>query len=179
MIPFSKQITAIFFSIFVLIVADIVLDLLFPGLVWHIICEGCAGVLSAGAFVWVLREWVSTQSLLVDTNASLVQAKMNWKMETESLRGELLRSIDHQLEVWGLSQAEKEVALHILKGLSLKEIAKQRFTQEKTARVQATAIYSKSGLSGRHELMAFFLDSLFTPMKTLSNVGSRQQKSVI
>jgi DNA-binding NarL/FixJ family response regulator len=46
----------------------------------------------------------------------------------------------------------------------MKEIADIRQTQEKTVRTQATTIYKKSGLSGRQELSAFFLeDILSTP----------------
>jgi len=50
-----------------------------------------------------------------------------------------------------------------LKGLSLKEIAEIRKTSEKTARAQCTPIYEKSGLSGRSELAAFFLEDLLVP----------------
>ena len=51
----------------------------------------------------------------------------------------------------------------LLKGLSLKEIADIRHTTEKTARAQSGSIYAKSGLSGRSELAAFFLEDLLVP----------------
>jgi len=51
----------------------------------------------------------------------------------------------------------------LLKGMSLKEIANIRSTAEKTARVHAMSIYAKSGLSGRSELSAFFLEDLLVP----------------
>jgi hypothetical protein len=38
-----------------------------------------------------------------------------------------------------------------------------RHTSEKTARVQSSAVYAKSGLSGRSELSAFFLEDLLPP----------------
>nr|HMN69592.1 helix-turn-helix transcriptional regulator [Bdellovibrionales bacterium] len=68
-----------------------------------------------------------------------------------------------QLTSWKLTISEKEVAFLLLKGLSLKEIAEIRKTSEKTARAQSTAIYEKSGLSGRSELAAFFLEDLLGP----------------
>ena len=46
----------------------------------------------------------------------------------------------------------------LLKGLSLKEIASLRDTREKTVRQQASTIYGKSGLEGRHALAAWFLE---------------------
>lgn len=67
---------------------------------------------------------------------------------------------------WLLSPGEKDVALLLIKGLAMKEIAVIRNTQEKTVRQQATNIYKKSGLSGRQELSAFFLeDILSTPIQ--------------
>ena len=46
----------------------------------------------------------------------------------------------------------------LLKGLSFREIAAVRQTREKTVRQQASAIYGKSGLEGRHEFAAWFLE---------------------
>lgn len=70
--------------------------------------------------------------------------------------------IDQQFAVWLLSQSEKDVALLLIKGLSMKEIAGIRNTQEKTVRQQATTIYKKAGLSGRQELAAFFLEDILS-----------------
>jgi len=46
----------------------------------------------------------------------------------------------------------------LLKGLSFKEIAALRITLEKTVRQQASSIYRKSGISGRHELAAWCIE---------------------
>lgn len=75
----------------------------------------------------------------------------------------LSEEIERQLASWRLTASEKEVAFLLLKGLSLKEIADVRKTSEKTARAQSTAVYEKSGLSGRSELAAFFLEDLLLP----------------
>ena len=66
--------------------------------------------------------------------------------------------IQEQLSAWDLTQSEKDVALLLLKGLSFEEIATVRDTKEKTVRQQATAIYRKSGLTGRHEFAAWFFE---------------------
>lgn len=75
------------------------------------------------------------------------------------------QTIDQQLSVWGLTESEKEIALLLIKGYALKEIADIRRTTEKTARAQSTSIYAKSGLSGRSQLSAFFLEDLLLPIK--------------
>jgi DNA-binding CsgD family transcriptional regulator len=82
----------------------------------------------------------------------------------EQRRGEieaLGKAIEDQFRQWQLSAAEIDVAGLMLKGASLKEIALARDTSEVTIRQQAQAIYRKSGLSGRAELSAYFLESLF------------------
>jgi DNA-binding CsgD family transcriptional regulator len=63
-----------------------------------------------------------------------------------------------QFDDWGLSKSEKEVGLLLLKGLSLKEIAIVRGTAEKTIRQQASSVYQKSGVSGRHAFSAWFIE---------------------
>lgn len=68
--------------------------------------------------------------------------------------------IDAQFHSWSLSPAEAEVAMLLLKGLSLKETAEVRGTSERTTRKQARAVYRKSGLAGRAELSAWFLEDL-------------------
>lgn len=78
------------------------------------------------------------------------------------LRG-LGEAIDQQFDRWGLTPAEREVGLLLLKGLSHREVAAARNTSETTIRQQALAVYRKSGLHGRAELSAFFLEDLLLP----------------
>lgn len=86
-----------------------------------------------------------------------------WRAEAaEALEG-LGAAIDAQFERWGLSPAEREVALLLLKGLSHKEVASVRGVGGATTRQQARAVYKKAGLAGRHDLSAFFLEDLLLP----------------
>ncbi len=86
-----------------------------------------------------------------------------WRGEARNLMRGLSHAIDEQFDRWQLSPAEKEVGLLLLKGLSHKEIAQARRVTEATARQQARAAYKKAGLSGRHDLAAFFLEDLILP----------------
>ncbi len=86
-----------------------------------------------------------------------------WREEAQELSQGLGALIDSQFKRWALSPAEREVALLILKGFSHKEIASLRSVGEATVRQQATAIYKKAGVSGRHDLSAFFLEDLLAP----------------
>lgn len=59
------------------------------------------------------------------------------------------------------------MALLLLKGLSNKEIAAVRAASERTVREQARSIYSKTELTGRAALSAFFLEDLLAPIEGL------------
>ena len=83
-----------------------------------------------------------------------------WRIKSAKLLEGLGQMIDEQLTAWQLTGAEKEVAVLLLKGYSLRQIAIARGTGERTARQQAAEVYTKAQLSGRAELSAFFLEDL-------------------
>ncbi len=90
-----------------------------------------------------------------------------WRNEArEHLKG-LGAAISKQFSQWHLTIAEREVALLLLKGMSSKEISNIRATSERTVREQARSIYSKSGISGRAALSAYFLEDLLAPAEAL------------
>ena len=62
---------------------------------------------------------------------------------------------------WGLSDAEKDVALFAVKGMNTSEIAAIRKTTEGTVKAQSANIYRKSGVNSRSQLVSLFLDDLF------------------
>lgn len=84
------------------------------------------------------------------------------KSKTARLAGEMLSVMNRQFKVWGLSGSEAEIALLLIKGLSMKEIAEARNVKDKTVRTQAASIYMKTGHSGRHELAAYFIEDLMS-----------------
>jgi len=86
-----------------------------------------------------------------------------WRGDMRELLKGLGAAIDAQFDRWGLTAAEREVAMLLLKGLSHKEIAVVRGGSEMTARQQARAVYAKANLSGRAALSAFFLEDLLLP----------------
>lgn len=86
-----------------------------------------------------------------------------WRAEARDLLAGLGVLIDRQFGRWGLTGAERDVAILLLKGLSHKEVASVRSVSEVTVRQQAAAVYRKAGVSGRHDLAAFFLEDLLAP----------------
>lgn len=133
---------------------------------WHVILEGSIAIIALIGVFYVLRGTVEMKHRLNKEMTDFADYKKEseiWRAESRKYLDGLSKAIDQQLSKWNLSTAEKEVAFLLLKGMSLKEIAEIRNTAEKTARVQAIAIYSKSGLAGRSELSAFFLEDLLVP----------------
>lgn len=103
-------------------------------------------------------------TLMRDLEVARLQGE-RWRAESRSLLNGLGDAIDKQFSRWNLTDAEREVALLLLKGLSVKEISAVRATSERTIRAQSASLYSKAGLSGRAALSAFFLEDLLAPIE--------------
>lgn len=88
-----------------------------------------------------------------------------WRNEARGLLRGLGDAIEDQFSRWNLTEAEREVALLLLKGLSHQEIATVRAVSERTVREQARSVYAKGGLPGRAGLSAFFLEDLLAPIE--------------
>jgi DNA-binding CsgD family transcriptional regulator len=101
-----------------------------------------------------------------DLELARVQGQ-RWRNEARSFLNGLGDAIESQFSRWSLTEAEREVALLLLKGLSQKEIATVRAVSERTVREQSRAIYAKAGLTGRAALSAFFLEDLLAPIEGL------------
>ena len=106
------------------------------------------------------------EHLRVIRDLELARAQgQRWRSEARSHLNGLGEAIEVQFSRWNLTEAEREVALLLLKGLSHKEAAAVRAVSERTVREQARSIYSKAGLTGRTALSAFFLEDLLAPIE--------------
>lgn len=149
---------------------DIAQDLKVGGGAAHVVGEGAAAAVALLGAALAGRRWSAerraARAALALTRVELQQWRAEadrWRVEAAaSLKG-LSDAIDQQFERWGLTPAEREVALLLLKGLSFKEIAGVRDASERTVRQQAQAVYRKAGLAGRAELAAFFFEDLLVP----------------
>lgn len=157
--------------------ADLVTDAREGVVFWHVLIEGSVAVSAIFGVFYILRGTVELKHQLereVDKFSDFKIEAERWRVNSRKYIEGLANAIDQQLTKWGLSPAEKEVAFLLLKGLSLKEIADVRATAEKTARAQSAAIYSKSGLTGRSDLSAFFLEDLLVPPENNQRVEEKK-----
>ncbi len=111
------------------------------------------------------RQRDDQRTLVRDLEVARLQGQ-RWRAEARTFLNGLGDAIDTQFQRWNLTEAEREVALLLLKGLSIKEIASVRSTTERTIRAQARSLYSKAGVTGRAALSAFFLEDLLAPIET-------------
>ena len=110
------------------------------------------------------RQREEQMTLLRDLEVARLEGQ-RWRAESRSLINGLGEAIDAQFTRWNLTDAEREVALLLLKGLAVKEVAALRATSERTIRAQAVALYAKAGVTGRAALSAFFLEDLLAPIE--------------
>ena len=168
---------------------DLVMDLGRQANFFHAFAEGSAIVAAVVGVVLGARRLRTAlheaqdlrdqaRSLSTTLDATRRDAE-RWRREAGVFLAGLGVAIEQQFERWGLTAAEKEIALLLLKGLEHKEIAELRNVSETTVRQQARNVYRKGGLSGRHDLAAFFLEDLLAPgsaglMETSSDAIGRR-----
>ena len=153
--------------VFILITIDITGDYS-DGVPWtHLLIEALILMLSLGGIVYFGRIYYRFSqakiNLLKHDLAEANQQAQQWREANRELIAGLSVQIQKQFETWQLTQAEAEVGLLMLKGLSHADIAGLRNSSERTIRDQARAVYRKSGVAGRTELSAFFLEDLLLP----------------
>ena len=149
-------------------VVDLLLDASEGGLGFgHFVLEAAFVLLSLGSAVFLWSGWNRAQGSLRQVRRDLIarQAERDvWRVRAKHVLDGLGKAIDDQMSQWRLTPTEKEAALLILKGYSHKEIANLTMKSERTVRQHAVAVYRKSGLSGRAELSAFFLEDILLPV---------------
>lgn len=157
----DRVIIAILVIIMVLNGMDVFVDINLNVPFWHIVGESAIVIISGIAAILLIYDLRLRSNSLNSLATQLKNAdsqiqSLSGKIETErKYYGQIIKT---QFDDWGLTMGEQQVAILILKGLSLKEIATVRETKEATVRQQASSLYSKSNLAGRHEFSAWFLE---------------------
>lgn len=113
----------------------------------HLIFEICA-VIGLGYAAMTLRAYLR-----------LLQAQAARSRETiQMLRGHFDEVLNGKFEEWGLTAAERDVTLLIIRGLSVADIAAARNTAQGTIKAQSTSIFRKIGVGSKGELMSTIID---------------------
>jgi len=143
--------------------ADLVADLYHGVSFEHVFKEAIIVVMSLFAVAWILVGLYQQKLEITELKKeleSLDKTRLQPKKYVLEARKKLGNVVTQQFSEWGLTESESDVGWLLLKGLSLKEIAVVRSTLEKTARQQASSIYKKSGVPGRHAFSAWFIEDI-------------------
>lgn len=125
--------------------------------------------LPVGPVPWELRELLEVGAAfglsvgVVLGGLALRRALRDRHKAEERLRrasGAFADLLDERFLEWGLTAAERDVALFAIKGMSTADIARLRNTSEGTVKAQTNAIYRKAGVSGRPQLLSLFIEDL-------------------
>ena len=146
--------------------ADLLMDRPTNWLSFHVMFETLmiAGALLMATTLW-LGWWRSAHAameLRTRLEARTTERDL-WRENARHALEGLGSAIDAQFARWHLTDAEREIALMPLKGYGHKQIAALTDRSERTVRQHASTVYEKSGLGGRAELAAYFLQDLMLP----------------
>ncbi len=161
---FKETLLILIFAVVVLASgADFIADLSYGADTKHIIKEAVVVVSSIIAISLLLLGFKQQKEEIKSLRQELETSnkhKTPAKKYVLDARKKLGNVITQQFSEWMLTNSEIEVGWLLIKGLSLKEIAIIRETKEKTVRQQASSIYKKSGVNGRHAFSAWFIEDI-------------------
>ncbi len=163
---------AILTPVLTLTALDIYADYNEGGSLEHIALEGLLLALTGAGLIIILKKLLKSNEEIKSISRNLAQTEKDmdkWRKDAQKYLNGLSIAIDQQFERWQFTPAEKEIGFLLLKGLSFKEVASIRKTSERTVRQQSLVIYKKSGLAGRAELSAFFLEDLLPSVADREN----------
>jgi DNA-binding CsgD family transcriptional regulator len=160
-----KEIVLILIFIIVVVSSgtDLVADLSHGATTDHIIKETIVVSISILSIAWLLiglhnqRLEINALKQELEPVASPQESPRKYVLDE---RKKLRDVVTQQFSEWELTDSEINIGWLLLKGFSLKEIAMLRNTVEKTVRQQASSIYQKTGISGRHAFSAWFIEDI-------------------
>ena len=121
------------------------------------------------AIPWILHEIFTLMTLVgfcvgmyfIARSYRLAASNTRYLMkQLDAAKGAFQSGIDEYFVEWGLSEAEKDIALLTIKGMTISEIAKIRRTKQSTIKTQSSAIYKKAGVSSRAQLVSLLIEEL-------------------
>ncbi len=129
----------------------------------HVIIEVALMITSLTFSIILWRALRVSEKRLVSARHDVVrrtEERDAWKKSADAALAGFSIAVQQQFARWNLTPVEREVALLLLQGHGHKQIAGRTNRSERTVRQHAVSIYEKSGLGGRAELAAFFLEGL-------------------
>lgn len=117
--------------------------------------------MACAAYLWSRLQQARQHERQLSKQLRLAEERVSrWQTEEHNLIQDLRKAIERQFAAWDFTDAEREIAWSLLRGMSMKDIASARDSTDRSIRQQAYVLYHKADLAGRAELSAFFLGGL-------------------
>jgi DNA-binding NarL/FixJ family response regulator len=162
----------LFVVIVFLLVWDIAEDLAAGTTIVHVLMESLMMLVAAFGALYFWNQYRVAKQAAKALKRDLKRARAeaaHWQEKEQDLLNRLREAVEQQFTQWDFSPSQKQIALYLLKGMSLKEIAQIKGSTFTSIRQQAHVLYHQAGLGGRAELSAFFLGGLLPPEEDSSN----------
>ncbi|WP_040911928.1 helix-turn-helix transcriptional regulator [Leptospira broomii] len=123
--------------------------------------EVLLGISSIIIFFNLYLELSDARKLIKEAEISLSRQtkKLNFPRGTQ-LGEEFWSSVKLQFSRWELTRSEQELAKYLLRGFSNPQIAAIRKKSLRTIENQTLSIYRKTGMTGKLEFIAYFIEPL-------------------
>ncbi len=123
------------------------------------VMETLVGSFSIFGIYFLFKE-LKDNKLNIDSAKEVIESLKTKNQKLNDINLSFWNSIQDQFKSWNLTEAEKEIAILLLRGLSNQQIAAIRGKSLKTIENQAFSIYQKSGTTGKLEFIAYFISPL-------------------
>ena len=141
---------AIYLALILFFFGDIIYDLINgEAKTAHFYIESTFVIILVVFSVFQIREFNAMRNKITST-----------KNEIHKLKKSTTELINSQINLLGLSNAERDIAWLIIKGTSYKKIAELRGVSERTINQQVSSIFKKSNVANRHEFISGFIENL-------------------
>lgn len=123
--------------------------------------EGGTGVRALDTFEYIIAAALLIGVLITGREIDRVMRRnTHLADQVRAASGEFGKLLDDRFADWGLTASERDVAILSIKGLSVADIAQARGSAEGTVKAHSAAVYRKSGVTGRLQLLSLFVDEL-------------------
>ncbi len=145
-------------------ISDIIMNYYHIKTILHKIAEVGFVIIAvaSGTYMWYSNRL--SEKNLIEANSIIGEQKeelIEWKRKHGATLLEMREIIIERFKKWGLTPSEVELAIYLIRGFSHKQISGLLEKSERTVRNQSISIYKKTGMTGRSELAAYFLEDIF------------------
>jgi len=146
-------------------ISDLYTDISLEAETDHLYIEALMILVTTLVIIYLIMQVISQRNAMIGLEKELEESKQLFqeqKFQMQEARKKYSEVIRKQFIEWQLTGSEIETAYLLLKGLSFNEIAEIRGIKEKSVRQQASQIYQKANLPGRHALAAWFFEDFMS-----------------